>query len=261
LLSAKLIGPLALLITIYQLTASVSGQSASAGSEDVIGQARRSYYSLPRHGFNGFEATIEPNWKITLGPTATPENLKIFPALHFTVTVDATGAATVTQVAAGQKTKIEPYVKQIHDHMQQLVARFFRTWALFMISSPFPDSQIKIERFDNRYRLLYAVQSAEVRLTMTHDLLIEELRITDPMSRRTVNPVFRNTSDGLVLTGYRTVFEPVGPGSKSTLQTMIDYRDVSGLKLPNKIHITGMNGVEPIEAELKFNQYVPNSPH
>ena len=62
------------------------------------------------------------------------------------------------------------------------------------------------------------------------------------------------------MAGYHSVSQPVGQGGKTTLYHKIEYEDVSGMKLPSKIHLKGMHGIEPIEAELRFNQYVPN-PH
>ena len=256
-LSAKLIGPLALLVTIGPVSAPMSGQSGGAETRDVVGSARRAYYSLNGHSFNGFHAAIEPDWKVILGPTATPENLKVFRALHFSVIVDASGAAIVNhEFPTTQQNKLAPYLKQIHYDIQRLVSSFFGTWALFMISSPFPESQIKIDSAGNEYRLLYNVQSAEVVLAMSREFVIREMRVTDPKSKRTINPVFRKTAEGFVLSGYHTVFEPVGEGSRSTTDITVAYRDVGGLKLPNKIHITGVYDGEPIEAALRFNQHV-----
>jgi hypothetical protein len=70
--------------------------------------------------------------------------------------------------------------------------------------------------------------------------------------KRTVKPQFQKTPDGLLLSGYHGVFEPVGDGIKTTLDFKIEYQDVNGLKVPRKLRFNGMHGSEPVEAELVF---------
>jgi hypothetical protein len=254
----RLIGALAPLITIYAVAVPLAAQSARTSSQDVIGPARGAYYSLSKQGFDGFKATIDPNWEVILGPASTAANLKVFRALQFSMTVDANGAATVSHEALNtEKLRVEPYVTQIHNNMQRLVAAFFGTWARFMVSSPFP-AAVKIENVANGYRLSYTTQSTDAILTLTSDLLIAEWNFTAQRSKRTIKPLFRKTAEGLLLTGYQTVFEPAGEGIKTTLDYTIEYQDVSGMKLPHRIQIRGMYGSEPVEAELIFNQYALN---
>lgn len=251
---------LVLLAAIFPLTATFSAQSVST-NQDVVNHARRSYYNLPRHGFNGFQANIEPNWEVTLGYAATPDNLTVFRDVRFSINVDAKGAVTLThEITGNQKTRVERYATEIHNNLQRLVAGVLGTWAFFMIRSPFPESQIKILTVDKEYRLFYTEESNEVMLTLTTDCLITEAKVNGPPSIRTITPVFQRTPEGLLLTSYHTVSQPMGQGGMTTLYIKIEYEVVNGMKLPGKIHLKGMHGIEPIEAELRFNQYVLN-PH
>lgn len=251
----KLIRTIGSLLTIYALTVSVSGHPARTSSQDVIGQARAAYYNVGRHGFNGFEAALDPKWEVILGSTATEENLKIFRALRFAVSVDTRGAVTVTHVVLGAKTKrLEPYRKQVQYNIQRLVSAVIGTWATFMVNSPFPDeSQIKLEQTANGYHLFYSIESRDVMLTLTNELLISERQILDAGARRTIKPVFQKTTDGFLLTGYHSVFAPLGEGIRTTLDIKIDHQVVSKMKLPRKIQLKGTYGNEPIEAELTLH--------
>jgi len=237
-----------------------NAQSRPVRSEELLTHARKIYYNLRRLGFNGFQATIEPNWEVILADTATEENLKVFSAVHFFITVDAQGTVTLRhEVDEKQRTRVKPYVTQIHDDVLRLVAGFFRTWSFFTIDSPFPDTQIKIESVGTQHFVSYTFRSDQVVLDMSPDYVLTEGRFVGPTSRRVVNPIFEMTPDGFVLTGYHTVLEPVAAGVRSTMDTRVEYQDVGGMKLPSKIQIKGMYGSEPIEAELKFTRYVPNS--
>jgi len=238
------------ILTIHILASSTLGQTTTVNDSKVITDARAAYYNLTRHGFNGCHATIEPNWKVILGDTATPENLKIFRSQRFSMSVDARGVVTVNR-----EFDLAPSVKQIHEHLQNLVTSFFRTWAFFMIGSPFPELQIRIENLNKEYRLFYAVQPTEVTLFMTRDFLITEAQLSDSSARRIIKPVFQKTPQGFLLRGYHTSFELLGRGNPTTIDTTIEYNDIRGIKLPGKIHIQGMYVGKPVEAELKFNEY------
>lgn len=250
-------------VAIAVLAIVATGQSVSTDENDVIGRARESYYNLPKHGFNGFKASIEPNWEVILGPTATPENLKVFRAFRFSMIVDAKGNVTVShEVVNPDKLRVEPYINQIHGNVNRLVTSFFSTWSMFVVSSPFPEpgSQVRLENSGKQYQLFYATQSADATLTMDSELMIAEWRLTNPRGKRIVNPRFQKTPQGLLLSGYQSAFEPSTEGLKTTLDLQIDYQELGGLRLPHKLRIKGVYGGEPVEAELEFNQYVMNSP-
>ena len=248
--------PFGSLLTTLVLTVSVHTQDRVVTNHDVVSQARGAYYSLSRKGFKGFTATIEPNWKVILADTATRENLKVFRALRFSIIVDADGVATVTYRvdANAAKPELQPFAKQIHYDLERLVLGFFNTWRVFMVGSPFPetDRPIKIENPGDQHRFFYTVKSGALMIMMTDDFLITEWSLSGPTAKRTIKPQFEKTRDGFLLTGYQGVFEPIGDGIKTTLDFNIEYRDVSGLKLPHKVRFSGMHGSEPVESELTF---------
>ena len=245
------------LLTILGVTASVVYPHAqSQSNHDVISQARSAYYSLAKKGFKGFTATIEPNWEVILAQTATPANLRVFRAVQFSMVVDANGAVTVTHEvgADAARPELQPTINRIHSDVQRLVTGFFNTWRIFSVGSPFPEtaSEVKIENAGKQYRVSYPTPSGEVTIAMTSDLLMTEWSLSAPTVKRTVKPKFQKTVDGLLLTGYHGVFEPVGNGIKTTLDFQIEYQDVSGMKFPRKLRFNGMHGSEPVEAEIVF---------
>jgi len=252
----KFVGCLGSLVAIYALIASVSDNRAFSQSQDVIDQARSAYYSLTRKGFKGFTADVEPNWEVILAHTANPKNLNVFRAVRFSMVVDATGAVTVRhEVGAGAaKPELQPVVERIHNDVQRLVTGFLNTWKMFMMSSPFPETenQIKVENQGPQYRLSYATQSGGVVMMMTGDFLITEWNLSGPRAKRTFKPHFQKTVDGFLLTGYQEVFEPIGSGIRTTMDFNIEYQDVGGIKLPQKFRLRGMHGIEPVAAELVF---------
>jgi len=167
--------------------------------------------------------------------------------------VDENGAVTVSHEVSANAAGAE-VVDRIHRDVQRLVTGFFNTWRTFVVASPFPEteSQLKIENPGKQYRLSYLSQSGDVTSTMNNDFLITEWSLSTPTVKRTVKPRFEKTIDGLLMTDYRGVFEPIGDGIKTTLDFHIDYQDVNGVKVPRKVRLSGMHGNEPVEAELTF---------
>jgi hypothetical protein len=251
----KLIRALGSLLTILALTMSVDAGYHPAANQGVIGQARSAYYNLTSKGFKGFTATVEPNWEVILADTGTPENLKVFRAVRFSMVVDANGAVTVRHEVSANATKpkLQPFVNKIQYDVERLISGFFNTWRIFVVNSPFPETeQIKIENSGAENRLSFNMPSGEVMIMMTRDFLITEWSLSGPTGKRTVKPHFQKTFDGFLLTGYQSVFEPINAGIKTTLDFNIEYQDVGGMKLPNKVRFSGMHGTEPVRAELVF---------
>jgi hypothetical protein len=257
----KLLCLLASLLTIVALALPTSADAPAGNCNETISQARGAYYNLRQHGFGGFKATIEPNWEVTLGPTSTPESLKLFHAIHFSMASDANGAVTVThEIGGADKARVEPYVTEIHDNVQRLVAGFFGIWSRFMVNSPFPvnDAELKFDNARKECRFSFTAESTDIALALTSDLLISEWSLTSPGAKRTINPRFQKTAGGLLLNGYNSLFVPVGEGIRTELEITIEHQDVEGLKLPYKVKLRGTHGREPVAAELTFNQYVLN---
>jgi hypothetical protein len=247
----KLPGVFTSLFMILALTVAVYPQEQLAAKQDVITAARAAHYSLARKGFKGFTATVEPNWDVILAQTATPANLKIFRAVRFTMVVDENGAVTVSHEAGANAASAE-VVNRIHSDVQRLVTGFFNTWRNFVVNSPFPETQIKIENSGKQYRLSYTTPSGEVTIAMTDELLIREWYLSGPTVKRTVKPQFQKTPEGFLLTDYKQIFEPVGEGIKTTLDFHIEYQDLNGMKVPQKVRLSGMHGSEAVEAEVAF---------
>jgi len=250
----KLTRALGALLIVQSFAVSLYPRAQTATNQNVLTQAKSAYYSLAKKGFKGFAATIEPNWEVVLAETATPANLKIFRDVRFSIVVDANGAATVTHEVGpnASKPELQPTVNQIHNHVQSLVTGFFNTWRSFAVGSPFPETENQIKTAGKEYIAFYTSQSAEVTVTMAADFSIKELIVATPVRKQTVKPQFQKTADGFLLTNYKHIFEPVGEGIKTTLDFHIDYQDVDGMKLPQKVRINGIRGSEPVAAELVF---------
>jgi hypothetical protein len=255
----RLTRALVILLTILALTVPAHPRGQATTNNEVLNRARNAYYSLARKGFKGFTAAVEPNWEVILAHTATPKTLAIFRAVQFSMVVDANGAVvTVTHEvdANAAKPELQETANRIHSDVQRLVTGFFNTWRIFVVNSPFPETEIQIENPGALYKLSHTTPSGNVTILMDGDLTIKEWNLTGPTVKRTVKPKFQKTPDGLLLTSYQGTFEPVGEGLKTTLDFQIEYQGAGGMKVPQKVRLSGMHGNEPVEAELVFRMKV-----
>lgn len=241
-------------LLILALTIPIYPREQSTANETVITRARTAYYSLARKGFKGFTAVVEPNWEVILGDTATAASLKVFRAVQFSLVVDANGVATVKHEVGpnAAKAQLQPTVNRIHADIQRLVAGFFNTWRLFVVNSPFPETEIQIDKSGKQYKLSHSAPAGNVTIALNEELLITEWSLVGPTAKRTVKPQFQRTPEGLLLSGYRGDFNPAGEGVRTTLEYQIEYQEISGIKLPSKVRLSGMFGSEPVAAELVF---------
>jgi hypothetical protein len=145
-------------------------------------------------------------------------------------------------------------VARIQYDLQRLVIGFFNTWRTFVVTSPLsvPENVIKLENQGKEYRLSYITLSGEITIVMTDELLIRETKFSGRSVKRTLKPQFEKTADGFLLTDYKQVTEPVGEGITTILDFHIQYQDLNGLKLPQKVRLGGTYGTEPVQAELTF---------
>jgi hypothetical protein len=243
-----------IILAIVALNVSAHPRPQAPTNQEFLSRARSAYYSLARKEFKGFTATVEPNWEVILGDTSTPASLKVFRAVQFSMTVDANGAITITHEVGpnAAKPELQPTVNRIHADVQRLVSGFFNTWRIFAVNSPFPETEVQVEKTGARYQLSYTTQAGEVTIAMGGDLAITEWNLAGPTVKRSVKPQFQKTPEGLLLTDYKNVFDPVGEGIKTTLDFHIEYQDAGGLKLPYRVRLSGMHGTEPVAAELVF---------
>jgi hypothetical protein len=71
------------------------------GKAEILKNARASYYSLRSRGLIGFQANVQPNWRLALtpkegAPQGLEATLKILNGIHFSVAMDEAGAVKVT---------------------------------------------------------------------------------------------------------------------------------------------------------------------
>jgi hypothetical protein len=248
------------LVLMWGGAVSVPLAGAQTDKREIIRQARHSYYSLRGLGLSEFQVKVQPNWGMMLkGVESNTDSMRMLNGLRFSMLLGPDGKVKVDHEATipPSNPQAEEGVKQIFSGMEQMLSGLFATWNLFMLESPFPpaESQYELNEQAAVYVLTYKEGSADITTTMTRDLAITEIKVSSPDFTSLVKPRFVKTEKGNVLRGYGASYTPTtGPG-KVEMNVQIDYSEISGMQLPQKVHFSSTYDGNPNETELIFSDY------
>ena len=223
------------------------------------------YYSLRGLGMLEFQSSITPTWEVTLAnemrndPASAQAGIKMLNGLHFAMTLDEQGKVKVDHRsdAPPPNEKAAAAFNQIYSGMDQAVSGFFETWSMFMLTSPFPEtnSEYQLEDLGAEYRLSYKDGSSDVVTMMNKDLMITEVKVTSPEFFSSIRPQLSRRVGGFILDGYDADYRPTsGPGVVK-LNVKLDYQDVNGLQLPRRLNMDSVYDGTPNQMELVFSYY------
>ena len=239
-------------------------QSPAAPSKQLLlTQAIQSYYNLRTQGLTTFQCTLSPDWESVLkeerkqDPAAADAAIKVLNQLHFTGTLGEDGKMTVAHNdLPGQNKQMMDALQQIYSGMEQLTTGFFETWSLFMLNHPFPDpaGDYNLESIPNdKYRVSYKEGDADVVTTMGHDFAITELKVTTADFTSSIFPQFTKTPNGFVLSSYDSNYQTKNPAEATKLKVLVDYKEVEGLSLVQKLNVSGTYGANPFGIAVTFS--------
>jgi hypothetical protein len=226
----------------------------------IIRQASRSYYGVRASGLVEFQARVTPTWEVAIKDIGSnPEGLKLLNSLKFSLSFVVDKAVEVNQEMSvpAPNEQVAAGFKQIRAGMQQLLSGFFDTWDLFMLNSPFPQADGSYELTDSisGYLVNYKDGKADISVEMNKDLTVTLVKVISPEFEGSIWPKFTRTDKGLVLTGYSANYLPAkGPG-KVDLDIQIEYQDVQGLRLPQRLRMHSVLDGVTTETELVFSDY------
>lgn len=228
----------------------------------VLDQARQSYYNLRAHGLATVQCEIKPNWELLLENEKKQDKqafdlaLKTLSQLRFNAALAADDSVKVTHnELTGQNAKMAEALSQIYGGMEQMTSGFFDTWKLFMLNPPFPDikSQYRLESVGQQFRLTYKEGAADVVTTMDHNYAISNLQVTTPEFNSVILPTFTRTPNGWRLSAYQAAYKSQKPEESTQLKVSVDYQDVDGLSMVQKLNLSGSYGGSPFAIELAFS--------
>jgi len=228
----------------------------------ILSQARQSYYNLHNEGLATFQCSVTPNWEGMLqaerrqDPASADAAVKTLSQLRFATNVAADNSVKLTHNdLPGQSQQMKDALRQIYGGMEQMTSGFFESWGLFMLSTPFPEinSKYQLDTIGPQYRLTYKEGTADVVTTMGRDFSITELKVTSPEFDSSLQPTFTKTARGLVLRGYDASYQSQKPKETTRLKVLIDYQEVQGFQMLQKLNLSGTHDGTEFALELVFS--------
>jgi hypothetical protein len=232
-------------------------QSADFDKARTLLAARERYYNLRTLGLTEVQAAIQPNWDVLLeGTNPAPSARTLLENLHFWFSVDAAGKLQLTHDGKALPADQVEGVEKVFKNVNSSVTGVFRTWSIFLLSSPFPapGSDYSIERRANGFRFSQRQNDLDVAIDTDNEFAVTEIRAASVERTSSLKPVLEKTPAGLVLKGYAASSR--GPdGSITTVQVSLEYGTVSGLRLLHKVNLDTVFRGAAAKFEWVFTDY------
>ncbi len=240
--------------------------NAQADDDQIIAQARASYYSLKREGMAEFRCSLMPNWEQTLAglrktdAAEADRRAKIFPQIHFDLTVPIGGSIALTHNYTGEPhPELAGNFDKIYHGMDQMIRGFFMTWNGFMVSDmlPKPGQPYTLEKVQSGYRIYYVDGGADALILMDQDMVISSLKVSTAKFESTIRPKYQKIDGKLVLVGFDAVYlgaSPDGksPGMKMEIHVKVDNQLVDGFQIPKYLDLQGASSEQSFAVGVGF---------
>ncbi len=249
--------------------------AALSQKQQLLKDARASYYSLKTEGMKGFSCTMVPNWAALLeeqrksAPEKIDEAIERLKGIHFSVDVDADGAAKVghNEISADNDAMAKG-LAQVYSGMEQMISGFFQTWAVFVVHPALPEegTDFDLETGASQYHLAYkeggttaagaepaAASGTAIDVTMSKLFIINSVKVVAASFTSTIKPRFAKTSKGYLLTGYEAEYQGSAGSDRTELHVDMENQAVSGFQVPQKLLLKGSYNGSPFAVEVVFS--------
>jgi len=244
-------------VMIFCFSAVAEAQTNDIEKAKTLQTARERYYNLRTLGLSSVRVAIQPNWDLLLeGTNPAPSARALLNNLHFWISIDAMDKLQLSHDAKSVPVDQVEAVEKIFKGVNSSVTGFFRTWSIFLLSSPFPvpGSEYVVERRSGGFRFLQKQNELDVTIDTDNDFAITEIRAVAVDRISSLKPILEKTPAGLMLKGY-TASSQRADGSNTTVQAALEYETVSGLRMLHKVDLdTGFQGAST-KFEWVFTDY------
>jgi hypothetical protein len=232
-------------------------QSPDFDKAKTLEAARERYYNLRTLGMSEVQVAIQPNWEVLLeGTNAAPSARTLLNKLHFWISIDAAGKFLLSHDGKALPADQVEGVEKIFKGVNSSVTGFFRTWSIFLLTSPFPapGSDYSVERQANGFRFSQRQNDLDVAIETDNEFVITEIRAVEADRTSSLKPVLEKTPAGLVLKGY-TASSRRSDGGNTTVHASLEYGTVSGLRLLHKVNLDTVFQGNAAKFEWVFTDY------
>src|ERR1051326_2684983 len=244
-------------VMVFCFSAVCDAQAIGIDKAKTLQTARERYYNLRTLGLSDLRVTIQPNWDLLLeGTNPAPSARTLLNNLHFWISIDAADKLQLSHDGKAVPVDQVEAVEKIFKGVNSSVTGFFRTWSIFLLSSPFPvpGSDYAVERRANGFRFLQKQNELEVTIDTDDEFAISEIRAVAVDRTSSLKPILEKTPAGLVLKGYSASSQRAD-GTRTTIQAALEYETVSGLRMLHKVNLDTSFQGDSAKFEWVFTDY------
>lgn len=245
------------------LTFPVASASAQTTSDDqVVEQARKSYYSLSAAGLKGFRCDVRLDWDAALRSMKTEDAareqlLPLLRQLHFEIAIKPGGAPEISRHFDGTPPdeQAAQRIRATTGHVEQMLGEFLQEWSMFAFGPPLPSTR-------QNYRLDRAGDDIHITIrsdpvvfeTFNKDYALSEVSFADQHSTATMRPQFSRGDEGYVPTVLDSSIKAAGADEiKNHIE--IAYQTTEGFDLPRTVTVQNYQPAGNVQVQFNFDNY------
>jgi hypothetical protein len=232
---------------------------ARADGKETLEAARAAYYSLRREGLASFSCVVTPNWDSLLAtqwrthPASAAKTYRALSPLTFGVEAAPGQRARVMHAGLPASAETESAAfKAVVTGTEKALSGFFDTWTPFVMTSPIPPATAQVVEAHGAWSVDYKEGAIRVGLVMRKDHTIDLMRLATDSFDSVIQPQFTQSPKGLLLTAIQGEYKALPAGTPVTLQLRIEYQDVSGFQLPQRVYVLAQDGRQVVLMDLSF---------
>ncbi len=240
--------------------ASAFGQTQS--DDQIVEQARASYYDLHKEGLKGFRCDVRVDWDAAFASMKTDEAareqlLPLVRKMHFEVAIGPGGAPEISRRFDGTPPdeQAAQRLRAATGRFEQMLGEFFQEWSMFAFGPPLPSES-------QNYRLEQAGDHVHITIrsdpvvfeTLNKDFAIEEVAFAEQHSTATMRPQFKRGEKGYIPTVLDSSIAAAGADEIKN-HVEIAYQNTEGFSLPQTVSVQSTQPAGDVQVQFSFSDY------
>jgi hypothetical protein len=221
--------------------------STAEGNDAWLAHVRSLYSSTSRDGLNGFDCTIQPDWRAMIASANSGKvdalgerKIAALNAAQITLHARMDGTSTIDFNAPDPPTDLAGVMKTFSDATKQSMGGFVQFWSPFANETVIPDTSqgVDFAATPDGGRILN-ISEGGTTVTETFDAndVLTEYDVHMSGVTALFTPTFSPSPKGLRVTKFLAHYQAHG-GPDQEMQVWVTYGQVGGYTIPSEVDMT-----------------------
>ena len=253
------------ILALAVLCTAANAQSVNLSTSEkeyVLQQARDLQYSLRNVGLEELRCEVRPDWAgffRQLGADATsPQSIvPLLDRVHFNVSMDKQGNVSVSHTGVpSPNAGVAAAMRGALQGMDEMIAGFFKTWAMYTINTPLPafHSSYEVLPIEEGYVVSHHQGTTAVETKIDSEFAIISTTYRSADFAIEMRPGWQAGSYGYLLMSYDGMTQ-VEKGEPSHEQLQVSYRSEEGFQVPASVRETLVTAKGDVQVSFEIGEY------